>query len=322
MKKLLVICGPTATGKTSLGILLSKKHSGELISADSRQIYKGMDIGTGKDLPKGSRLKGKKPIIGGYYLIDGVKVWGYDLMDPKKEFSIAHFERIAKLIVKDIVKRKKQPILVGGTGLYIQSITKGIPTVEIPKNKKLRKGLTKKNAKQLYDQLAMLEPIKAASMNASDRKNPRRLVRAIEIALWKIDHKDFKEEKEDPFVKEVDILKIGLKLSRFKLSKIIKKRVLDRINKGFSEEVKTLLKQNVPLKTQAMDSIGYKLWKEYLDKKITKDKLINEWVKQEVKYAKRQMTWFKKDKKIKWFNTSSRSYPKNVEKTVDKWYKS
>lgn len=322
MKKLLVICGPTATGKTSLAILLAKKYGGELISADSRQVYKGMDIGTGKDLPKGLKLKGKRPIIGGYYLINGIKVWGYDLVNPKDEFSVAHYEKIAKLIVKDILKRKKIPILVGGTGLYIQSITRGIPTVNIPKNKKLRKTLSKKSVKQLYDQLAMLEPIKAASMNVSDRKNPRRLTRAIEIALWKTDNKGFREEKEDQFTKKLNVLKIGLKLPRFKLSKIIKKRVLTRVNNGFSKEVKNLLKAKVSWKNQAMDSIGYKLWKEHLDEKISKDKVIEEWTKQEIKYAKRQMTWFKKDKKIKWFNSSSRLFPISVEKTVDKWYNS
>lgn len=320
MKKLLVICGPTATGKTSLALHLAKIVKGELVSADSRQVYKEMDIGTGKGLPKNTRLKGSSPTIGGYYMINGVKVWGYDLVDPKKEFSVAHYQKIAKSIIKDIWERKKLPILVGGTGLYIQSVAEGIPTVKIPKNKKLRKILSKKSVKELYDQLATLDAIKAASMNVSDRKNPRRLVRAIEVVLWKIDNKDFKEDKKDAFTKNTEILKIGVKLSKFQFSRRIKSRVVERINKGFGKEVEKLIKKKVPWKSQAMDSIGYKLWREYLNRKTTKEKLIKEWARQEIKYAKRQMTWFKKDRKIKWFNASARSYPKNVEKMLDKWY--
>src|SRR5687767_6639381 len=125
MKKLLVICGPTATGKSSLAFKLARKFNGELISADSRQVYIGMDIGTGKEWG------------------EGVEIWGYDLVDPDKEFSVAQYLRFATKKISDIEKRGKLPILVGGTGLYIKGVVDGIPTVDVPRNKKLREILEK-----------------------------------------------------------------------------------------------------------------------------------------------------------------------------------
>src|SRR4030066_2229730 len=138
MKKFLVICGPTAMGKTSLALRLAKLFNGELISADSRQVYKGMDIGTGKDLPvtvkcQMSNVKcfGKRIC---YYKINGVRVWGYDLVEPTEEFSVAQYVGIAQEILENIYSRGKLPILVGGSGFYIKAVVDGIPTVVVPKS--------------------------------------------------------------------------------------------------------------------------------------------------------------------------------------------
>ena len=179
--KLLVICGPTATGKTALALHLSKVFSskgrpssgwdGEVLSADSRQVYKMMDIGTGKDLPKNVRYKmsdiryKNKPI--GYYILSGVKIWGHDLVDPKEEFSVSHFVTIANNISQAISDRGKLPILVGGTGLYIKGVVDGIPTINIPRNIKLRKELEKKEASELYDMVIKINPVKGRDFPAS-----------------------------------------------------------------------------------------------------------------------------------------------------------
>src|SRR3989344_1522932 len=151
---MLVICGPTATGKTKLGIFLAQKFNGEIISADSRQVYKFMDIGTGKEWD------------------EGVKIWGYDLVDPKKNFSVFEYLKFVRKALDDIWKRGKLPILVGGTGLYIKAVVEGIDTLNIPKNEDLRKSLEEKNVSELYEKLATLDSSKAASLNISDKNNP------------------------------------------------------------------------------------------------------------------------------------------------------
>jgi tRNA dimethylallyltransferase len=138
--KILVVCGPTATGKTSLGIELAKKFNGEIISADSRQVYKEMDIGTGKEWG------------------EGVDIWGYDLVAPKEDFNVSQFLKFAEEKILDIKSRKKIPIIVGGTGFYIKGIVDGIETVEIPQNKSLRKILEEKTVDELFEMLSGIDP--------------------------------------------------------------------------------------------------------------------------------------------------------------------
>ena len=185
MKKLLIVCGSTATGKTSLALTIAKKFDGELISCDSRQVYKRMDIGTGKGLPANSR-----PNREGCYEIGGVKIWGYDIADPKKGFSVAQYIKFARTKIGNIWAEGKLPFLVGGTGLYIKGVVDGIATAEVRPNIKLRKSLIEKRPEELFEILAQLDAAKAGSLNTSDRKNPRRLIRAIEVALSKSKVKD------------------------------------------------------------------------------------------------------------------------------------
>ena len=227
MKKLLVICGPTATGKTSLAMLLAGKINAELVSADSRQVYKNMDIGTGKNLPPKSKFRRASSKLGGYYKTDGLKIWGYDLISPGEEFSVAQYIEIARRIIKDIHRRKKLPILVGGTGLYIKGIVEGIPTAKIPQNRNIRKNLNKKTVEELFESLAFLDPIRAGSLNRSDKKNPRRLTRAIEVAIWKLKNigLKLKDQKQN-----YEVLFIGLTASRDIL--------YQRVEKGFCRELR------------------------------------------------------------------------------------
>jgi len=318
MNKLLIICGPTSTGKTSLGIYLAKRFNGEIVSADSRQVYQKMDIGTGKDIPKGAIYKKVNKKIGGYYEINGVKIWGYDLVLPKEEFSVAQYARFGREVIKDIHKRNKLPILVGGTGFYIKSIVEGIGTAEIPQNKALRKNLKKISKDELFEKLAILDSSKAGSLNQSDKNNPRRLFRAIEIATWKLSNLGL-QKKQTKF--DYDTLFIGLTLPKLALYKKIKERIDKRVG-GIKKEILFLLEQGVKWSYQSMSSLGYRQWKEYFNGKEMEEEVINKWFSEEKRYSKRQITWFKKNKKIFWYSTAKPKWRESVEKSVKKWYSS
>jgi len=299
MNKLLVICGPTATGKTSLGILLAKEFNGEIVSADSRQVYKDMDIGTGKAWG------------------EGVKIWGYDLVSPKEEFSVSKYLKFAQKTILGIKGRGKLPILVGGTGLYIKGVVDGIPTVNIPINRKLRKNLEKMDTNQLYEHLSQIDSIRAGSMNSSDKKNPRRLIRAIEVAMWTLDN----SKRKTPQNKiNFDTLFIGLTAPSEFLEKRINRRVDERIDSGFEEEIKKLIDFGVDWDDQSMMSLGYRQWRDFAEGAVERETALSEWKKEERKYAKRQMVWWKRDGRVHWFDINEPEYQKNVEKLVKKWY--
>ena len=319
MNKLLVICGPTSTGKTTLAIALAKKFNGELISADSRQVYRGMDIGTGKDIPEGAKIKLPWFQKYGFYEINGAKIWGYDVADPRHEFNVAQYIKFAERLISDIVKRGKTPILVGGTGLYIKAVVDGIATASIPKNNLLRKNLEKATAEELFEKLAQMDSLKAGQMNTSDKMNPRRLVRAIEVAMWKINNGQ-KEKEIEKKKKDLEVLMIGLNAPEKFIYTRIKSRVAQRVKAGIKKEVENLLKKHVTWGMPSMSSMGYRQWKDYFDNKKSEAEVVKEWEIEEKKYVKRQMVWFKKDKRICWFDITDPDYPKNVEKSVEKWY--
>ena len=298
MNKLLVVCGPTATGKTDLALKLAKLLDGVLVSADSRQVYKHMDIGTGKDLERVGRI------------------YGYDIALPRQEYSVAQYLEYTKKIVKKIWSSNKLPILVGGTGLYIKAVVDGIETANIPRNKLLRQSLEAKGVSELYDILASDDPVRAANMNSSDRKNPRRLIRAIEIAIGTMDSKKVRSIKG----LAADTLFIGLTAPKDFLNKRIFLRVEKRIDQGIEREIEFLLKHGVTWDMQSMNSLGYKQFKEHFEEGKSIDEVISEWIREEGKYAKRQMTWFKKDKRVKWFDVSDSKYLKKVEALTQNWY--
>ena len=322
MDKLLIICGPTATGKTFLALHLAKVFGGELISADSRQVYKHMDIGTGKEIPKGfgfrkSDLEFKGGEVG--YFTDGdTRIWGYDLVEAGEEFSVAQYVKFADEILKNVLQRGKLPILVGGTGLYIKGVVNGIDTAKVPKNKTLRNSLKNKGASELFEILASLDPTKAASMNISDRRNPRRLVRAIEIAEYGIGKRGEKKIKRV----KLDALYIGLSAAKEYVFKLISERIKARFKAGLEGEVKNLILKRVSWDSQAMSALGYSQWRKYFEEKASMSQVINQWNKDEKSYARRQLTWFKRDKRVFWFDISKNGWQKSVEKLVKKWYSS
>ncbi len=313
MRKLLVICGPTATGKTKLALYIAKRFGGELVSADSRQVYKGMDIGTGKDLPENAKFKG-------YYLIDGVRLWGLDLVEPTQGFSVAQYIKFVQNTIRDIWKRNKLPILVGGTGFYIKGVIDGIETLEVPKNEKWRQIASRKSQDELYSILQKVDLPKAHSLNESDRKNPVRLIRAIEIAYWKLDLKVWKLKDENNFMHNAKVLYIGLTAPKEVLFAKIEERVEKRVHQGVEDEIKKLLKDGVTWEHQSMNTLGYREWRDYFNKEITKEEVIAKWKGDERQYGKRQMTWFKKDKRMQWFDITSPDFLQSVVKMIQTWH--
>lgn len=279
-----MICGPTATGKTELAARLAKKFGGELVSADSRQVYKYMDIGTGKDKP------------------EGVAIWGYDLVFPNEEFSVSQYVEFAHRKISEIAAFGRLPILVGGTGFYIKAVIDGIDTINVPKNEGLRKEIGKFSVGALQTKLRKIDSGKFSSLNDSDVNNPRRLIRAIEVAEFNT----ISESVNQPVSVDRDVLFVGLQVSEGELRNRIEERVEERIKNGFEEEIEFLRKKDY-FRFVPSTTIGYKDWPD-----------VEKWKREEFKYAKRQMVWFKKDKRIKWLGPASGE----IENYVRKWHNS
>ena len=282
-QKIVVILGQTATGKSDLAVKLAKKFKGEVVSADSRQVYKGLNIGTGKIARR--EMQG--------------------VADHKKQFSIAEYKKLAEKTIANIISRGKLPIICGGTGFYIQAIVNGIVLPEVAPNIKLRKQLENKSTKQLY---AILKKIDLRRAKNIDKNNPRRLVRAIEIAkaLGSIPNLEVKPLSWD-------ILQIGLKLSDAELRKKIHNRLLSRIKSGMINEAKRLNKNGLSWKRMEELGLEYKYLAQYLQGKISKIEMLSQLETAIWQYTKRQNTWFKRNKRIKWFSPSD---IKKIEKIV------
>jgi len=323
MNKILFICGLTATGKTKHAVELAKQFNGELVSADSRQVYKELTILSGKDIPKNvtpqkttitvQHNQKKYSLV--TYNLDGLPIWMYDVISAIESFSVAQFVHVANVVIADIQRRNKLPIIVGGTGLYIRGLTKSMETFAVPPNTKLRKSLNVASIEILQQQLYALDRMKFDSMNLSDQKNPRRLIRAIEVAQWRKKHSD----NVLPVDANVDRLTIGLRTSFDLLEQRMQQRVEKRIN-GAMKEVKELMKRNPPLNLPSRSAIGIKLLEQYLNRKISRQDVINNWTHEELHYAKRQLTWFKKDPSIRWFDVTHINWKKEVVSLVSTWY--
>jgi tRNA dimethylallyltransferase len=276
---ILVIVGPTASGKSDLAVELALRHNGEIISADSRQVYTGLDIGTGKITTE--EMKGVP-----HHLLD--------VADPRNRFTVVEYIDLAKKAIEDIANRGKMPIIVGGTGFYIHAFIDGAILPEVPPDEALRDELNKKSAEELFSILEKVDPDRAATI---DRHNARRIIRAIEIAthIGKVP-----EVRLNPLPYEVRF--IGLDVPGEKLKERICVRLEKRLSNGMIEEVKRLSDEG--LSWERMEELGleYRYLALHLQGKIPvtemKEKLATEiW-----HYARRQMTWFKKDKRIVWIS--------------------
>ena len=290
--KLVVILGPTASGKSDLAVKLALRlrsgrnkfgiEGAEIISADSRQVYKGLDIGSGKITKKE---------------MQGISHWLLDVANPKRRFTLAQYQKLALKAIKNIQKRGKLPIIVGGTGFYIQSVVDGIVIPEVKPDWKLRKKLEKLGVGGMFKKLKKLDPKRAKNIDA---KNPRRLVRALEIVL-----KTGKPvQKSGRLTSQFSILQIGIKKSPGELKKNIHKRLAKRLKKNaMINEVKKLHRA---LSWKRLEEFGleYRFVAQYLQNKISKEQMIEKIQKESEHFAKRQMTWFQRDKRIIWISDS------------------
>ncbi|MFZ2025331.1 MAG: tRNA (adenosine(37)-N6)-dimethylallyltransferase MiaA [Microgenomates group bacterium] len=296
MNKLLAIVGPTATGKTAHAVALAKKFNGELVSADSRQVYRGMDIGTGKDIET----------------LEGIPMHLYDIVHPEEPFNISLYQTKAQICIDDIIKRKKLPIIVGGSGLYIHVLFHPL-TIQVEPNETLRNELSFNSKEELQKKLQEVGKIYWDALNFSDRENPRRLIRKIEIAMG--NQKEIKQEQCS-----YDVLQIGLRLDTVTLYSRIDERVEKRVSQGVIHEIQTLLDNGYGWDLPSMSSLGYRQWKPYFEKLATKESVIQQWKYDEHAYARRQMTWFRKDKTIRWFDIQKSGETDAIESLVASWY--
>ncbi len=286
--KLLVILGPTASGKTDLSIKLAKKYNGQVLSADSRQVYKGLDVGSGKITKKE---------------MQGVPHYLLDVANPKRKFTVSQYQKLALKAIKNIQKRGKLPILVGGTGFYIQSIVNDILIPEVKPNWKLRKELEKKSIQELYSLLLKKDPRRAKNI---DKYNPRRLIRALEIIMST--KKPVPKLKQDFKRNNFEILQIGINKSHEELRKNIQKRLQNRLkNNALINEVKNLHKSGLSWKRLEEFGLEYKFVAQYLQNKITQQEMVGKIQIESEHFAKRQMTWFKRDKKINWIKNQKQA---------------
>jgi tRNA dimethylallyltransferase len=278
-KKIIVIFGPTSSGKSELAVKLAKKFNGEIISADSRQVYRGMDIGTGKVfLEKKNR---KYP-----YIYKGIPHYLIDVASPKRTFTLSQYKKLAEEAINKIIEQGKVPILCGGTGLYFQAIIDGMIIPKVKPNWQLRKKLERKNAEELFKQLEKIDPKRAEKI---DRKNKRRLIRALEIINQT--KKTIPALKKQPL--KYPVLALGIKKEKEILKKLINKRLLARLNQGkMIKEVENLRKQGISWKKLEGFGLEYRFVSRYLQNKITYGQMVEQIQKESENYAKRQMTWF------------------------------
>lgn len=279
-QKLITILGPTATGKSNLAVELALAHNGEIISADSRQVYTGLDIGSGKITTEEMR---------------GVPHHMLDIVDPQENFSVAEFKEQAQAIIADIHARNKVPILVGGTGFYIDAVVFNIDMPRVPPNTILRAELEAKSTTELFTELQEKDPARAETI---DPKNKVRLVRALEIinALGKVPE----QAKSESIY---NTLFIGLDLSDAELQSNIRTRILRRYEQGMIEEVEDL--HGKGLSWERMEALGleYRYISRFIRNLIPSQEALTELLTTKTwQFARRQRMWFKRNEKIHWFH--------------------
>ncbi len=285
-KKLIVILGQTASGKTALSIKLARKFNGEIISADSRQVYKGLDVGSGKITKKE---------------MQGIPHHLLDVASPARKFTVAQYQKLALRAIKKIHQKNKLPFLVGGTGFYIQSIVEGMAIPDVKPNWKLRKKLSSYSVEKLYGMLKKLDPARAKTI---DPKNPVRLIRAIEIVT--LSGKPVPKTLRGHTSQSFDVLQIGIKRTPDELKKAIYIRLQKRI-KGIIKEVRKLNKNGLSFRRLEELGLEYRYAAQYLQDKISYEEMETKLEKEIWQFSKRQMTWFKRDTRIHWVKTQKQA---------------
>lgn len=297
MKKVIILLGPTGVGKTGASILLAKKLNTEIISADSMQIYRHMDIGTAK--PSVEEMEGIR-----HHLID--------IIEPSEEFSTGKYIEMVVPIIEDLIQRGKIPLIVGGTGLYIRAMTKGLfkgPSADWSLRKKLLE-MEERERGSLYSYLRELDPEASVRIMPSDT---RRIIRAIEVCLkMKRGITDLQKRLTEPL--PYDFVLIGLKRERKELYRLIEERVDRMVSSGLIDEVKKVIRMD-PGKT-ALQAIGYKEMIAYLNSNITFEEALRLIKKRSKAYAKRQFTWFRRDEAIRWIDVTGLFTPLEIYRAI------
>lgn len=305
-QKLLVIGGPTAVGKTDLSIRLAQKLNGEIISADSMQIYKYMDIGSAKVTQEE---------------MDGVKHHLIDVVNPDVPFSVADFKEYGEKALKDIISRGKFPIIAGGTGLYINSLTCNMTFTDAEKDEEYRKYLEEladeKGNEYIHEMLKECDPISYKEIHANNRK---RVIRALEV--FKLTKKPFSSYNvgEDFYRSNYDVHYYVLTMDREKLYSRINKRVDIMMENGLLDECIKLKDMGYTSDMQSMQGIGYKEILYYLEGKISLDEAVNMIKQGSRNYAKRQLTWFRRDKRVIFLNKDELTDEEIIAKVVNDIY--
>lgn len=283
---IIIICGPTASGKTSLALQLAKElPKANILSVDSRQVYKDLGLITGKDIPK--KLPPK------------IAVFGHDIFNSDERANLADFVRYSQKIIQDSQKTNTPLIIVGGTGLYLKALTQDLSNIATPPNPKLRRKLEKLSLKKLQDLLKKENPLKFLSLNHSDLMNPRRLIRSLEISACPA--KPWRSGVIPP-VNPPTFHWIGLLPDKKILKVSIRNRVLARIKNGATKEVTNLLKKFPDKNLSLYTSLGVSQIIDFIEERITKDQLVDQWTHAETDYARRQIVWFKKQPGIVWYD--------------------
>lgn len=297
MKKILCIIGPTAVGKTALSVSAVSKINGILFSADSIQVYKSLDIISGKDK---DTLKNTS-----YALID--------IVSPFYTFNVSDYLKELQKVL-EALPHEQTPVIVGGTGFYVLSLLEGVETVNTQPDEKLRKKLSTFSTLELQEYLKKIHPEKLESMNNSDRNNPRRLVRAIEVAQNVESIRNGSKALEG-----FDILIVGLTCRKDLLNSRIDKRVEERIKQGALFEAKNLYKDYEKLAPQIKRANGYRQLFGYLQNEYSLGQAVEKWKIAEHQNAKKQMTFFKKIKDVQWFDIETVQIPEILH-YIEEWY--
>jgi tRNA dimethylallyltransferase len=285
--KIVIILGPTAVGKSALALELAGQLNGEIVNADSQQVYRYLDIGTGKPtMAERERVR--------HHLID--------MVNPDQEFNAAMFRHLANEVIYQINERKRNPMVCGGTGLYLKALTRGLfqgPAQDVIFRSELEKEIAQSGLDSVYRRLAEIDPTVTSTIHPNDRS---RTVRALEvyqltgkpISQWQNDHRF----QEDSF----EVLKIGLNLDRVELYERINRRSAAMIQAGILEEVRGLVARGYSLDLKPLGSVGYAQMGKVIRGALTIDAALEEMQQQTRHLAKRQLTWFRADKEVRWFH--------------------
>ncbi len=308
LPKIIIILGPTASGKSDIAIRLAKKFDGEIISADSRQVYRGMNIGSGK-------VSGKWNQKLGVFISENIPHHLIDIADPNDDFNVSHFKKMAEKAIAEILQRGQVPILCGGTGFWIQAVVDNVVLPEVKPNPELRSMLRSKTAAELFAELQKLDSRRAETI---DPKNKVRLIRALEIcaALGAVPKTKARNTRNDKY----DFLEIGIDTIREELNEKIKRRLDERFEEGMIKEVENLQNPSADggVAWERLEYFGleYRWIARYLQNKIPLAEMKEKLYFDIIHYAKRQMTWFKQDERILWLKDYA-----EIEKSVAQFLK-